>query len=402
MNQHFAVAVLITLGALVAPLVCRPLRVPAAVGEILIGVLLGPYVFNVGAPSVLLSHLATVGLLLLMFMVGLEIDFPAMQRAGARGMARILLAVALLLASSFAVAAWLAYPPFMALVLAALSLGIPLMVLHETGLGSSPLGQRILLVGSLGEFTVLVLATMVQAAHAAGGVNLALVGDFARILLLLAVLVGILWSFRITFEKHPQWFARVVDLHDPSEMGVRAGIAVMFLLAAVAETLGADSVLGAFTAGAIFSFVFRRTAEMQSKFVGLANGFFIPLFFVQVGVTLDVPAALRARPTLLLELGAALLGIRLVALAPFLRWGVSPREVAASAVLLSAPLTLLVLLSGIGQSSGLLDSGMRATVVMLAVLGAVVGPVIFRILVPPGGRAPEECLVTAPEYGELG
>lgn len=400
MSQHFAVALLVALGALVAPLVCRPLRIPAAVGEILVGVLLGPYALGVGASSVLLSHLALLGLLLLMFMVGLEIDFAAMRRAGARGMAVVVVAVALLLASAFAVVHLLGFPPFMGLVLAALSLGIPLMVLHESGLTSSALGQRVLLVGSFGEFTVLLLATLVQAAHTAGRLDLSLVLDFARILLLLALVGGVLWIFRTAFTRRPQWFARVLDLRDPSEMGVRAGLSVMFFMAALAETLGADAVLGAFAAGALFSFVFPHSEGMQAKFVGLANGFFVPLFFVNVGVTLDLPAAMQARPTLLLELTVLLVAIRLVACTPFLLAGVPPREVTATAVLLSAPLTLLVLLSGIGQSSGLLTSGMRATVVLLALLTAVMGPLVFRFLVPPGAHG--EPPVSASGYGELG
>lgn len=399
MSQHFAVALLVALGALVAPLVCRPLRVPAAVGEILVGILLGPYVLGVGASSVLLSHLALLGLLLLMFMVGLEIDFAAMRRAGARGMAVVVTAVALLLASAFAVVHLMGFPPFMGLVLAALSLGIPLMVLHERGLTSSALGQRVLLVGSLGEFTVLLLATLAQAAHAAGRLDFSLVLDFGRILLLLALVAGVLWIFRTAFAHRPQWFARVLDLRDPSEVGVRAGLSIMFFMAALAETLGADAVLGAFAAGALFSFVF-HSGGMQSKLVGLANGFFVPLFFVNVGATLDLPAAMQARPTLLLELTVLLVTIRLVACTPFLLGGVPAREVAGTAVLLSAPLTLLVLLSGIGQSSGLLTSGMRATVVLLALLTAVLGPIAFRFLVPPG--APEGPSVLASGYGELG
>lgn len=400
MSQHFAVALLIALGALVAPLVCRPLRIPAAVGEILVGVLLGPYALGIGAASVLLSHMALLGLLLLMFMVGLEIDFAAMRRAGARGMAAVLLAVVLLLAGAFATVHLMGLPPFMGLVLAALSLGIPLMVLHETGLGSSPLGQRVLLVGSLGEFTVLLLATLAQAAHAAGRLDFSLVLDIARILLLIALVGGVLWIFRTAFTRRPQWFARVLDLRDPSEMGVRAGLSVLFFLAALAETLGADAVLGAFAAGALFSFVFPHSEGIQAKFVGLANGFFVPLFFVNVGVTLDLPAAMHARPTLLLELAALLVVIRLLACTPFLLGGVPLREVAATAVLLSAPLTLLVLLSGIGQGSGLLTSGMRATVVLLALVTAVLAPVVFRLLIPAG--APETHPVSASEYGELG
>ena len=149
-------------------------------------------------------------------------------------------------------------------------------------------------------------------------------------------------------------------------------------------------------AGALFSFVFRAKGPLELKFLSLGNGFFVPFFFITVGLDFHLDLALQSDLVAFLELLVALLAVRFLALYLFRGPGSSPREALAGALLLSAPLTLLVVLGDMGLRLGLIDKVFNTTVILLAVVASIVYPFLFKMLargipVPPteeraGGR----------------
>jgi Kef-type K+ transport system membrane component KefB len=171
---------------------------------------------------------------------------------------------------------------------------------------------------------------------------------------------------------------------DPSELGVRFGFVLMLGLAALAAWVGLEAILGAFLAGLLFSYVFRETGVLETKLVALGQGFFVPIFFINVGVTFewaelgDVAALGRT----LIVLGVASLIAKLLPSALLLLLGLRLRVVVAGAFLLATPLTLLVAIAALGREMDVIDASTSAAVILLAIVTGVVFPTLFKLLAP--------------------
>lgn len=369
--------VILALGAFGVPLVCRPIRLPAAVGEILFGVLVGPHVFQLVQITEFTALLAHLGFFLLMFIAGLELDFRRVEKAGASSLLRNTGAVAGVFACGVGAAMALGLPLYLGLVLSAMSIGLPLVLLQESGLARTPFGQDVLLLGSLGEFACILVATAIATHADAGGLNATFATELGQLAVVFGLAYAILVILRVAVWWKAESFARVVETHDPSEIGVRAGLALMFVFVAVTSALGIDPILGAFLAGALFSFVFRHKGPLEVKFLSLGNGFFVPFFFITVGLEFDLPLALRSAPGLFVQLLFALLVVRLAPMA--LLWTRRWPEGVAGGLLLAAPLTLLVVLANLGRQLELLSDGMHATILLLATVSSTLYPLLFQL-----------------------
>lgn len=383
--------VLISMGAFAIPLVCRPMRVPAAVGEIAFGILVGPYVLNWVSLGGFIPVLAELGFFLLMFLAGLELDFSELERGGRKKLVPATLAVLAMFALAIGTTWLMSWPIFLFMVIGAMSIGVTLVLLNELGLTRGSLGQQALLVGSLGEFGCLLIATGTNAYARSGGIS---TGFFLALLALIAVFVlAYLWLvvLRTLVWWRAESFARLMETHDSSEIGVRAGLALMFIFVAVATLLRLEPILGAFLAGALFSFSFRHKGPLEVKFTSLGNGFFIPVFFITVGLRFNLPLAMEGNMLLLLQLMLALLLVRLLPILIFRPPGQGWQASVAIALNLSAPLTLLVLFANLGLSMGEIDEGMHASIIMLAVVSSILFPFLFKAwmrrpdLSPPPG-----------------
>ncbi|MBX3171633.1 MAG: cation:proton antiporter [Candidatus Eremiobacteraeota bacterium] len=366
-----------SLGAFAIPLLCRPLRVPPAVGEILYGILVGPYLLHLVSVSRLISQLAELGMLLLMFTAGLEIDFRSLEEAGKGPVVQAAVRSVVVIVTAQVLAWVMGWPPFLGLVLGVISIGVLLGVLQELKMMKSSLGQELLLMGSLGEFFSIVIATGVNAHEEANGLNWAFLLQFSQLGLVFALAWVVLVVLRLSVWWKAEAFSRLVETHDSSEVGVRAGMALMFIFVAVASALHIEPILGAFMAGALFAFVFRDRGALELKFLSLGNGFFVPVFFIAVGLRFELPALWTSDFLLFFQMLGAVLITRLV---PVFLFGGSGPQGWAGALLLSCPLTLMVVFADLGVRLELIASDFRSTLVLLAVSTSVLFPFIARAL----------------------
>ena len=377
-------------GAFLMPLVAGRFHFTAAVGEILFGVAVGTAGLAWVQPTAFTDTLADLGFLFLMFLVGMEIDFNRIEKEGLWNIS-IASLVAVSTLGVGAVLAWqLGLPFFIALVLGAMSVGIALVALVEVGASQTRYGQILLLVGSIGEFLTLIALTAYNLIHLYG-ISFHLLEEIGKALFLFLVAYTVLAVLRLAVWWYPQRFQRWVDMDDPSEIGVRAGFMVMLSLAAVAGWVGLEAILGAFLAGALFSFVFRDKGFLESKFSAVGQGFFIPLFFINVGVSFDAGALgdLDTTLYLLAVLAVASLIAKLVPAFLLKFVGFTLRQVLSSAFLLAAPLTLLVAAQEMGHELGVLDDRMSSAIILLAIVSGVIFPTVFKLLTPhPRGQAP--------------
>ncbi len=394
MSLHDDLPALFLLVALtvVGPMTAVRLRLPAAVVLILAGIGAGPAGIGWVRETPTVAFVSELGFLVLMFVAGMEIDFAGLRRAGARVLVSPVLTVAGCFAIAAAFGAAFGLRPVEVLVLSAMSVGMPLAVLHESGAVRQPLGRHVVLTVSLGEFASILAVTGLEIF--AG--DEALAGKLvrlAKIALLFAVSgLAVRWA-RALVWWHPGPFRRLVRHHDVAELGVRVGLLVMLGFVVMAAILGVEAILGAFLAGALVSIVLHEKRALEDKIAALGHGLFIPVFFVVVGV--------RFAPELL-DLAAVRDALVLVAIAAVVKLvpalAFAPRELGlvdriASGCLLAAPLTLVVAIAAIGRELGLISPRREASFVLVAVLVSIVFPVLFRrvrALSPRGEPVPAE------------
>jgi len=374
--------VIFYLGAFIMPMVASRVHVPAAVAEILYGLAIGALglVHEGGATH----FLAELGFVYLMFLVGMEIDFNRVEREGKGTVALAFAIAALVLVTASYIAIRLEMSFFMGLVIGAMSVGVLLVALVESNASKTRFGQILLLVGSIGELLTLLTLTGYHLVHT-HGLSMAFAAAALRGLLLFVVALVLLTLLRLSVWWFPHNFQRWVREEDPSELGVRFGFVLMLGLTAVAAWVGLEAILGAFLAGMLFAYVFRETGVLETKLTALGQGFFVPIFFINVGVTFEWSAIgnLSTLGRSLMVLGAASLLAKLLPTLLLLFLGLRIRSVLAGALLLATPLTLLVAIAALGREMGVLDASMSAAVIFLAIATGVVFPTLSKLIAPP-------------------
>ena len=378
--------ILIGLGAFTLPLIASRLKLPAVVLELVFGLLIGPVFLIVEAGSSgaeFIGLLGELGLLLLMFLAGFEIDFDRLERQGAGP-----LITGSGLFGAFLLAAWFGFglldpestnqQVFLTLLMSAASLGIVIPALRATGRSGTRQGQLTIVTAIIAEFgsaTAIVFFGVVVASG--GGWRLLSVPA------LFVVMAGVLGVLRRVAWWYPERFERLFAQDDPDEMGIRASLALLFIFVGLSLALGVEPILGAFLAGASFAFVFRNIEELETRLAGFSYGFFIPVFFINVGIgfplsQLGEPGVLGRALTLIaiaivIKVGPALL----LALR-----GLSIRESLGAGVLLAGQLSVIIALAEFGVELGVLDEGLEAGAILLVGVTAILSPVIFRWISP--------------------
>ena len=382
-----ALLFLLILGSAISPLLAPRLQVPEAVLQIGYGIAIGVLGFgHAGHGEEVLHLLAELGFILLMFGAGLEIDFDAVERGGRAGVLSGLGVATGFFAVSAGIVWLVGLPAFYVVILSATSVGLGVAVLRETGLAGATVGQKVLLVGSLGEFLTLIAMTVFQVASQTG-LSPELLVDLGK-LAALFIAGGLFLRYLSAWTWwHPGVFARVFERHDASEVGVRAALVACLGFVLLAVWLGVEAILGAFIAGAVFRAVFRDVNVLEGKMSALSSGFFIPIFFMSVGVSFDLGQLSLEGLLKAAILGAFLVVARLLPSVGLVGPDCSARDALGVALLLGAPLTLLVAIAELGLELGILDQHSESAVVLLAILLSVTLPVAFKALYRDGGRS---------------
>ena len=378
--DHATSLLVLSLGAFVIPLLSERARIPAAIGEILFGILISQQALGWIHPTPLIRFLADFGFAFLMFLVGMEIDFTRVEAMGRRGLLATGVAALLVFVLAGGVVLVTGQHIFLAVVLGAMSVGLLLAALKDLGEAKTDFGQIVLLTGSIGEFYTIILLTAADIAIV-HGVGSTFVLEFGKLLAIFVIAWVLLVLLRTLVWWFPGAFARVVTTHDASEIGVRAAFALMLSFVAVAALLGVKTILGAFIAGALFSFVFREKAAVETKLSSIGFGFFVPIFFIDVGLGFDLHGVLAEG--FLGNLAFLTVGSLIPKLLPMLLLlvvGLNLRRSLAAGVILAAPLTLLVAISKIGVEIAVIDVAMGDAIVAFAVISGIVYPVVFRMI----------------------
>ena len=268
------------------------LPVPGAVLEVIAGIVIGPSVLgwvHVDAPVAVLSDL---GLGMLLFLAGLEIDADRLRGELGRLAALAFACSALLgVGCGYALSAVgsTSQPLFLAIVLMSTSTGLLLPLLKDAGLAETRFGQLVMTAGALAEVaTIMLLSLLFSATSKTSEERLASLVIFLGLLAVFGLALG-----RV---RRLAGLERLLDrLEDRSaQLRVRATLTLALAFGVLAYRFGFASILGAFAAGLVVRMIDitgqAPHPQFETKLQGIGFGFLIPIFFITTGVQFDLKA----------------------------------------------------------------------------------------------------------------
>lgn len=387
---------LVTAGALITPVLARRLVIPVAVAEIGFGLVLGRSGLAwIGAEEHdVLRFVADLGFALFLFVAALEIDVAAIFRGGVRAIGMPLGLSCAMLAVALWIGAWLQTPWWLGLAIGVTSVPLAMAVLRELRLLHTPFGREVLLVAGVGELLSIGLLAMFDVGADARETGVfGLVFGVLRAVLPLAGIVLAALVLRTMVWWFPRPFQRFAAAEDPQELGVRAGFGLMFAGITIAAIGGLEPLLGAFFAGLVVTYVVRSREVLEQKLGGVAYGFFVPCFFVNVGARLEIdPELFGANASLIACVVLAMLLARVPVFVGYAASGMDLRSAGAAGLLLAAPLTLQIAVADLGVRNGILASDVEAALILSAIVAGVVFPALARRILTDAPRSDGEAL----------
>ncbi|CAC9405295.1 TPA: monovalent cation:proton antiporter family protein [Staphylococcus aureus] len=392
--MEFLSLVIVVLAAFLTPIIVNRLNInflPVVVAEILMGIVIGNSFLNIVERDSILNILSTLGFIFLMFLSGLEIDFKAFKKdkrarqgqnddessiPGHLNLALTVFAfimiISILLAYVFKRLGLVDDVLLMVIIISTISLGVVVPTLKEMNIMRTTIGQFILLVAVLADLVTMILLTVYGAINGQGGSTIWLIG-------ILVVFTAISYILGVQF-KRMSFLQKLMD--GTTQIGIRAVFALIILLVALAEGVGAENILGAFLAGVVVSLL-NPDEEMVEKLDSFGYGFFIPIFFIMVGVDLNIPSLIK-EPKLLIIIPILIVAFIISKLIPvmFIRRWFDMKTTIASAFLLTSTLSLVIAAAKISERLNAISAETSGILILSAVITCVFVPIIFKKLFP--------------------
>ncbi|MDR7076604.1 CPA2 family monovalent cation:H+ antiporter-2 [Neobacillus niacini] len=394
MEQHASVIslLIVVTVAFVTPILLHRLKlnyIPVVVAEIIMGLVFGQSGFNVVHEDMWLSTLSTLGFIFLMFLSGLEIDFTAFTGgkennklpSGKKEPNTFLVATIIFigifvfslgLSYLFVFAGFIDNAFLMTLIISTISLGVVVPTLKEANLMKSNIGQIILLIAVVADLVTMILLAIFVSIYDKGQGN-------TWLLLILFAAGVVLYFVGKRFKNRPllESLSR-----GTVQIGTRAVFMLIIVLVGLSESVGAENILGAFLAGVLVSLL-SPNQELVHKLDSFGYGFLIPIFFVMIGVELDI-WSLFADKKLLLLIPLLLIGLLISKIVPvyLLKIWYDTKTVLASGFLLTSTLSLVIAAATIGERMKVITTEMSGTLILVAVITSIFTPIAFKKLFP--------------------
>lgn len=377
---------LVVLLALVIPIFMARFKistVPTAIAEIIVGIIVGSSGFNIVVSTHDLTFLSNLGVTLLMFLSGMEINFDLLQRKNnpkaksQAGKTVDPLPTALTAFAGIVIMAFiLAYvlkliSLFSNIVLAAIifmtvALGVVIATLKEKDILGRPIGQTILLTAVLGEVIPLLLLTIYASVNG---------GNAEQLWLIILLFVAAIFLLR-RFKQPYLWFSKVTKA--TTQLDIRLAFFLIFALVTVAERVGAENILGAFLAGMVMKLL-EPSEATKDKLTSIGYGFFIPIFFIMTGVGLNLkslfahPSSLMLLPVLVIFLFLAKAPVVLIYMRYF-----EKKNAFAGGFLTATTITIVLPTLQVARKLHAITSTQSDVFILAAVIVCIVSPIVFN------------------------
>ncbi len=371
-----AVPLVAVLTPLIAGLVGRAVVVPLLAFDIVLGILIGPAALGWAHDSVMLETLSQLGLAMLFFMAGKEIDLASLRgTTGKRALGGWVLSAVIAVVAAALITDSVQALVVIAIALTGTALGSIAPIMRDAGLNQGALGRSISAAGAIGEFLPLVAITLLLSGQS----------PWIGAITLLVFVAGVGFAFLTATRREQPWLVRAVvsTLHTSGQFVIRLVVFLLAALTTLALVLGVDFLLGAFTAGLLTRVVLRDVpAEareaIETKLEAVSFGFFVPVFFVTTGVTFPVAALFTSPQTFLMVPVFTLIILITRGIPGYIgpARGTSISDRRTSALFTATSLPLIVAVTQIGTDTGVLNESIASAMVGGGLLTVLLFPAL--------------------------
>jgi Kef-type K+ transport system membrane component KefB len=372
-DSFFAIVAVAAIAAITVAALPKRFAPPVVVLELVLGIVIGPEVFELAESSDFVDFFANLGLGMLFFFAGYEIDFERIRGKPLKlGLLGWLLSIGIAYGIGGALAAAGIVVSFLytGSAMATTAIGTLIPILRDNGELKTRFGTYLLAAGGAGEFGPILLVTLVLSTTNPLHEAVILLGFVALALGLAIASVRYAWR---------GWPALERTLEASSQLAVRVTVVLIFGLVLLAGELGLDILLGGFVAGMITRLALKgqELAVFESKLTAVGFGFFVPFFFVASGIAFDLAAlgSLEAIGKLLLFFALFLI-VRGAPAMLLYRGVLAARDRAALGFYSATELPLVVAITTIATESGHMKTSTAAGLVGAAMLSTLVFPFV--------------------------
>lgn len=370
--------ILILLFALVGGQISVKCKMPAVIGELIAGVILGPAVLNWVTPNLLVKSMSEIGVILLMFLAGLESDLAILKKLWYPSLLVAMVGMIVPIIVAYYTGVLFHFTQieclFLGTTFAATSVSISVAVLQEMGRLKSKAGMTILGAAVVDDLLAVLLlsaiTSIVGKQVGQGSVKI----DFGTKLLLqvLYLLILIVGSFSFV----PLLTKQFSKIALPAAEAFLT-IIIIFIASFGAEYIGLSNVIGAFFVGLAFS-QSREKTKLQHSFTNIGYSFFIPIFFTSIGLEMTLSGIWQNRLLFLILLVGAILSKLVGAGIGAKIAGFSNLSAFQVGVGMISRGEMALVVAQIGQQNHLLAPSVYSTVVGAIILTTIVTPFLLK------------------------
>lgn len=404
--QFFPLFIIVFI-AVLAPIAASRIQfihIPAVILEILAGIVIGKTGLNLIPRASYLEFLYLSGFVMLMFLSGLEIDvhhtyasLPRKKISVVSYLKNPLLSGILIFIATLSINLLFAYFVslyldniniwFLAFSISTTSVGIVIPTLKERNLLSGSFGQSIVMSALVADFVTIFLINIIS--------RMSVKGSGWETLVILILFVIPYPMYLIAKAVLPNKLLKMISYqlsHASTQIKVRSTIAFILFLVVFSERIGAEIILGAFIAGVVLSpLVDKDKSTLIIKLDAIGYGFFIPIFFIMVGVNFDLVSLLNMEKSWLLLTGLLVVAflskiVPAMLLIPVFGF----KKALAAGSILTAKLSLIIAAAEIGLRLNILTPAIASALIALSIAACLIAPILFSRFYPPYEEAADE------------
>lgn len=362
-------------GAKIAGELMDRIGYPALVGEITAGIVLGPSILGIIEPNEVIMALGDLGLIVLLFLSGIQTDLQNLASAEKAGTATALSGVIIPLISGIALGYLtgmdMITSVFLGIALAITSIGISVRALVDEHALATPIGSIIITSAVIDDLIGILLLAILSAFALGGGfVSVAGTAIFGILFIIMMVTVG---------RRILGRFFALVRRNTSHETAYSVSLLIAFASAAVSQLIGLHLAIGAFFAGLALSDRIRTDRSIEGSLSDLGTGFLVTIFFGSIGLSLVISVDTLFDPLLIPLIIVAFLGKIIggyLGSRPFLPdnrsalivgMGLCPRGEVALVV------------ATIALTAGIITGTLYTTVTVMVIATVLIAPIFFRM-----------------------
>ena len=400
-DLDFSPLLLVSALAFLIPIVTHRLTrgtLPSVVGEIVAGIIFGHSLVGIIDQNEWLEFLSLFGFAYLMFLAGLEINIALLVRpVGPQWYRPVVLLRQPMLTGGVVLGLTVATTAvgvgllnrlgpvenfwMLLFIMLATAVGVVVPILKSRD-DAGPYGQSVIVIGFLLEF-IAILGVGVVAGLEREGLGV----EFWLILAIPAAFALLFWGVLRARARFPAVAALPHEFaHASSQIQIRAALTVLVMFVVLSQVVGTELVLGAFLAGLALTILSpKHGSSMRVKLDAMGYGFFVPIFFITAGASIDVDAIFAETDTLLLMPAFVAVAIvaKIIPVSVVLWLVFGFRRGLAAGVLLSTNLSLILAAGAIALELELIEDAVNGALIVVALITTAVAPPVFSRLLGP-------------------